>query len=68
MYQISEISRIGGQNLFVYGKRNEFIAQVKTLMDNPETYHINLENYRWKEKTRQFEVVFSGLLDQEHPK
>ena len=57
MRPIPDVTRIGGPNLFVYRTRDEFVAQVKTLMDNPATFHINLEKYSWKEKARQFEKL-----------
>ncbi len=61
---VPDVSRIGGPNLFVYRTRDEFIAQVKTLMDNPATFHITLENYVGKripsvrEYSRESAVVF----------
>ncbi|MEN6395277.1 MAG: glycosyltransferase [Methanoregula sp.] len=61
MRPIPDVTRIGGPNLFVYRTRDEFIAQVKTLMDNPGTFHINLEKYSWKEKARQFEEILFNL-------
>ncbi|MDD1702469.1 MAG: glycosyltransferase [Methanoregula sp.] len=67
MRPIPDVARIGGPNLFVYKTREEFVAQVKERMDNPQTYHINLETYSWKEKARQFEVIFKRLIDQSHP-
>jgi hypothetical protein len=30
-------------------------------MDNPATFHINLEKYSWKEKARQFEDLLGSL-------
>lgn len=61
MRPIPDVARIGGPNLFVYRTRDEFITHVKNLMERPATFHINMENYSWKEKARQFESVFSGL-------
>jgi len=61
MRPIPDVSRIGGPNLFIYKTRDEFVAQVKTLMDNPRTFHINLEKYSWKEKARQFEEILFNL-------
>lgn len=62
MRPIPDVARIGGPNLFVYRTREEFTEQVKFRMDNPATYRINLENYSWKEKSRQFEVLFNNLV------
>ena len=61
MRPIPDVARIGGPNLFVYRTRDEFVAQVKTLMDNPATFQINLEKYSWKEKARQFEDLLGNL-------
>ena len=61
MRPIPDVTRIGGPNLFVYRTRDEFITHIKNLMERPATFHINMENYSWKEKARQFESLFSGL-------
>ncbi len=61
MRPIPDVARIGGPNLFVYRTQDEFVSQVKTLMEKPVTVHIDLGNYSWKEKARQFESVFSSL-------
>ena len=62
MRPIPDVTRIGGENLFVYRTREDFIAQVKCLMDTPRTYHLNFEEHSWKEKARQFEAQFERLL------
>jgi glycosyltransferase involved in cell wall biosynthesis len=61
MRPIPDVARIGGPNLFVYTTREEFVTRVKTIMDNPETYHIDLEKYSWKEKAREFEEILMNL-------
>ena len=61
MRPIPDVTRIGGPNLFVYRTPEEFVARVKDLMDHPATFRINLENYSWKEKARQFEEILSEL-------
>ncbi len=50
-----------GPNLFVYMILDEFVTQVKTLMDKPATFHINLEKYSWKWKARPFENLPGNL-------
>jgi glycosyltransferase involved in cell wall biosynthesis len=62
MRPIPDVMRIGGPNLLVYMTREEFIAQVKNLMDHPVAYHINLEAHSWKEKARQFEKELFKVL------
>jgi glycosyltransferase involved in cell wall biosynthesis len=61
MRPIPDVARIGGPNLFVYRTRDEFVTRVRALMDNPETYHIDLEKYSWKEKAREFEEILMNL-------
>jgi phosphatidyl-myo-inositol dimannoside synthase len=61
MRPIPDVARIGGENLFVYRTREDFVAQVKALMDNPKTYHLDFEHHSWKEKARQFETQFERL-------
>ena len=61
MRQIPDVTRIGGPNLFVYRTQEDFVSQIKTLMKDPPTYRIDLENYSWKEKARQFEALFERL-------
>ena len=46
MRPIPDVARIGGPNLFVYRTQDEFVSQVKTLMEKPVTVHIDLGNYR----------------------
>jgi glycosyltransferase involved in cell wall biosynthesis len=62
MRPIPDVARIGGPNLFVYRTQEEYIAQVQSLMKNPRTFNINLENYSWKEKARQFEALLYTLV------
>jgi len=62
MRPIPDVAGIGGPNLFVYRTREEYISQVRSLMDNPRTFSINLENYSWKEKARQFEILINSLV------
>jgi glycosyltransferase involved in cell wall biosynthesis len=62
MRPIPDVARIGGPNLFVYKTQEDYIAQVQALMKNPRTFDINLENYSWKEKARQFEALLSNLV------
>jgi phosphatidyl-myo-inositol dimannoside synthase len=62
MRPIPDVTRIGGPNLFVYRTQEEYIAEIKSLMDNPVTFSINLENYSWKEKARQFETILQSII------
>jgi phosphatidylinositol alpha-1,6-mannosyltransferase len=62
MRPIPDVTRIGGPNLSVYRTQEEYIAEIKSVIDNPVNYSINLEKYSWKEKSRQFETVLKALL------
>jgi glycosyltransferase involved in cell wall biosynthesis len=62
MRPIPDVARIGGPNLFEYKTQDEFIAQIKSLMNNPRTFDINLEKYSWKEKAGQFEDLLTNLV------
>ncbi len=62
MRPIPDVAKIGGPNLFVYRTREEYVSLMRSLMDDPPTYTINLEKYSWKEKAAQFESVFQTLV------
>jgi glycosyltransferase involved in cell wall biosynthesis len=62
MRPIPDVARIGGPNLFVYKTREEYIAQIQSLMKNPRTFDINLDHYSWKERARQFEDLLQSLV------
>jgi hypothetical protein len=62
MRPMPDVEQIGGNHLLVYRTRNEYINQIKKLMANPETNSINLEEYSWKEKARQFEEIMRTVV------
>jgi len=62
MRPIPDVTRIGGPNLFVYRTQEEYISQIRSLIDAPRLFDINLENYSWKEKARQFEDLLQSLV------
>jgi len=62
MRPMPDVEEIGGNHLLVYRTRNEYIDQIKKLMANPETDAINLEEYSWKEKARQFEEILRTVV------
>lgn len=62
MRPIPDVTRIGGPHLRVYRTQKEYIGHIRTLMEDPVTYSINLENYSWKEKSRQFEAELKRIL------
>ena len=62
MRPIPDVTRIGGPNLSVYRTQEEYIAEIKSVIDNPVTFSINLEEYSWKEKARQFETLLQSII------
>jgi glycosyltransferase involved in cell wall biosynthesis len=62
MRPIPDVMKIGGPNIFLYRSRQEFIGQIKFVMDNPVSYTINLRHHSWKEKSRQLETLLKRLL------
>ena len=62
MRPIPDVARIGGPNLFMYRTRDEFVSQIEDLMDKPAVFQIDMKNYSWKEKARQFESLFFELV------
>jgi len=62
MRPIPDVSRIGGHHLRVYRNQEEYIHHIVDLIGKRPTYSINLQNYSWKEKSRQFEMELKNLL------
>jgi phosphatidylinositol alpha-1,6-mannosyltransferase len=62
MRPIPDVIKIGGPNLFVYRTRSEFIDCIKSLIDHPVKFSINLEHDSWKEKARQFETLLTSMV------
>jgi len=62
MRPIPDVTRLGGPNIFIYRTQEEYIEQIKNLMNKPQKFTINLENFSWKEKARQFEAALTGLV------
>ena len=64
---IHDMMKIGGENLFIYKDKKEFIEKVKHIMDNPRTYTIDMGEYSWKRKAKEFEELLEELI-QKAPK
>ncbi len=62
MRPIPDVTRIGGPNLRVYRTQEEYTTEIKTIMDNPVNFSIDLKNYSWKEKARQFETLLQSIV------
>ncbi len=59
---IPDIMKIGGENLFIYQSKTEFIEGIKKIMDNPRTYRIDVEKYSWKSGAREFEDLLEDVI------
>ncbi len=59
---IPDVMNIGGNNLFLYRDKEEFIKRVKEIMEKPRGYEVNVEDYSWKKKAIEFETVL-GVLE-----
>ncbi len=59
---IPDIMKIGGENLFIYQSKTEFIEGIKKIMDNPRTYRIDVEKYSWKSGARAFEDLLEDVI------
>lgn len=62
MRPIPDVMKIGGPNIFLYQSQQEFIGQIKSLMDHPVSYTIKLQQYSWKEKSLQVETLLKRLF------
>jgi phosphatidyl-myo-inositol dimannoside synthase len=61
MRPMTDVEKMGSPNLKVYRTQDEYTGEIKKLMDHSETYSLDLENYSWKEKSRQFEAVLRNI-------
>lgn len=62
MRPMPDVEKIGGSSLFVYRTQEEYIAHIRSLMDHPVTFSTNPKINSWKEKSWQFEEIFSRLV------
>lgn len=60
---IPDMMKTGGENLFIYRNKEEFVENVKKIMGNERRYEVNVENYSWKEKAAEFETVLIELIE-----
>jgi glycosyltransferase involved in cell wall biosynthesis len=62
MRPMPDVEEIGGSHLLVYSTRDEYIDQMKKLMENPVTNTVSMEKCSWKEKARQFEEILTSIV------
>ena len=42
--------------------KDELVEEIKKVMDNPRTYRIEMEEYSWKSKAREFEDLLEEVI------
>ncbi len=62
MRPMPDVEKMGGPHLRVYRTQDEYIEQIKNLMQNPVIFSMNLENNSWREKSRQFETILRSII------
>jgi phosphatidylinositol alpha-1,6-mannosyltransferase len=58
---IPDVMQIAQDNYFVYRDREEYLKTIAYLMDNPKEYRLDLSEYSWQRKAREFEAIFEDL-------
>ena len=61
---IPDMMKIGGENLFIYEDKKEFVEKAKHIMDNPGTYIIDVEEYSWQSKAREVELLLQEVIEE----
>jgi len=59
---LPDVMNIAGDNFFTYNDKQQFIEQVKHIMDNPRTYTIDVEKYSWQNKAKEFEQLMEEVI------
>ena len=62
IYTIPDVMKVGGENLFIYRNKDEFIREIKRIMDDPRAYRIDVRKYSWQSKAREFEVFLKNII------
>jgi phosphatidylinositol alpha-1,6-mannosyltransferase len=52
-----DVIKLGGNNLFIYHNRDEYINHIKYLMKYHMTFNINFEKDSWADKAKQMEIL-----------
>lgn len=61
---LPDVMKFDGENLFVYPNKNEFINKVKYIIDNPREYRMDVNEYSWKNKAKQVELLLQEVIDE----
>jgi len=60
---IPDIIKIGGENLFIYWSKKEFVDRIKYIMNNPKKYEMDVNEYSWKRKAKELETLLQELIE-----
>ncbi|QSZ67277.1 glycosyltransferase WbuB [Methanofollis aquaemaris] len=59
---VPDVMKIAQENYIVYRSEEEFLEQIKDLIQTPRRYDLDLSDYSWKVKAQEFEDLFTRLL------
>ena len=59
---LPDVMKVGAENLFIYRDKKEFVAKVKYIMANPREYEMDINEYSWKRKAKDFESLLQELI------
>ncbi len=58
---IPDMMRMGGDHLFIYKNRDEFVPKIREVLDGPGRYDISVSEHSWRNKARAFEKIFESV-------
>ncbi|MDN7025043.1 glycosyltransferase [Methanoculleus sp. FWC-SCC1] len=58
---IPDMIRMGGDHLFIYKNREEFVPKVREVLEGPGRYDIRIAEHSWRNKAREFEEIFERI-------
>jgi glycosyltransferase involved in cell wall biosynthesis len=59
---LPDVVKVGGENLFIYKDKEEFVGKVKYIMANPRKYKMDVNEYSWKRKAEELESLLQELI------
>lgn len=60
---IPDVMKVGGESLFIYRDKEEFVDKVKYIMANPRKYEMDVSEYSWKRKAKELESLLQELIE-----
>lgn len=58
---LPDVMKVGGENLFIYKDKEEFVDKVKYIMANPRKYEMDVSEYSWKRKAEEIEKLLEEV-------